>query len=103
MDVAPGVTVSGLDVGAWPARQRQVGVWARLVEGQREQLVRLGVVPEAPAAEVAAEPRRAPRAGAFERGLAALDAHLARTGELHSARPSRCCRTGRRLGSGCGP
>ncbi|WP_424215301.1 helicase associated domain-containing protein (plasmid) [Streptomyces sp. BI20] len=85
LDIPPGTTVNGLDVGAWLARQRQAAVWARLVEGQRERLGRYGVAPEETPGEdatAAARPRRAPRVGAFERGLAALDAYLARTGEL---------------------
>ncbi|WP_405455115.1 Helicase associated domain protein [Streptomyces sp. NBC_00101] len=72
--VEPGAMVNGLDVGRWLVAQRDG--WEELAGGQRERLVALGVrPPEKPAAAAAkARPRRAggARAGAFERGLAAL-------------------------------
>lgn len=57
-DVLPGFTVHGMDIGKWLARQRQHTVWARLMEGQRELLEAVGVVPPPPEQ---AEPAKAPR------------------------------------------
>ncbi|MFE2922736.1 helicase associated domain-containing protein [Streptomyces goshikiensis] len=49
-DVLPGFTVHGMDVGKWLAKQRQHALWARLMEGQRELLEAVGVVPLPPGA-----------------------------------------------------
>ncbi|MBK3589199.1 helicase associated domain-containing protein, partial [Streptomyces sp. MBT57] len=74
------------DVGAWLAAQRDG--WGRLSAGQRERLVQLGVrPPEKPAVEAVegkARPRRAggARAGAFERGVAALAQYAEREGAV---------------------
>ncbi|UED82761.1 DEAD/DEAH box helicase [Streptomyces profundus] len=105
--VDPGVTVHGMDVGRWLAKQTQPAVWAKLLPGQRELLERLGVTkvasPVTPAKAVAApaaagaggeEPAASgglPAAGkpaggrgsaAFERGVAAARQYLAREGHL---------------------
>ena len=45
VDLEPGVTVHGHDVGRWLERQRQAVVWRGLTEGQRERLTALGVEP----------------------------------------------------------
>ncbi|MFF9344893.1 helicase associated domain-containing protein [Streptomyces sp. NPDC014773] len=71
--VEPGVTVHGMDVGKWLARQRKPEVWAALADGQRERLEALGVTTLAPAPvepDVSAEPPTAP-VSAFEKGVAA--------------------------------
>lgn len=81
--VEPRAMVNGLDVGAWLAAQ--LGGWERLAAGQRERLVQLGVrPPEKPAVEGKARPRRAggARAGAFERGVAALAQYAEREGTV---------------------
>ncbi|WP_331731020.1 Helicase associated domain protein (plasmid) [Streptomyces sp. NBC_00016] len=77
----PGVTVGGQDVGRWLLRQRQPGVWAGLMDGQRELLEELGITPLALEPET---PGKAPRGGsdAFERGLAALTQYKDRTGTV---------------------
>ncbi|MET8940296.1 helicase associated domain-containing protein [Streptomyces rubiginosohelvolus] len=81
-----GAMVNGLDVGGWLAAQRDG--WERLAVGQRERLVQLGVrPPEKPAETVGgkARPRRAAggaRAGAFERGAAALAQYVEREGTV---------------------
>ncbi|MFE5549700.1 Helicase associated domain protein [Streptomyces sp. NPDC056534] len=85
--VEPGVTVHGMDIGGWLARQRKPEVWAALVDGQRGRLEAIGVVPhapepEAPAAPVAAVGSSMAPVGAFERGVAALAQYKARTGSL---------------------
>ncbi|MFD5399306.1 Helicase associated domain protein [Streptomyces sp. NPDC127097] len=83
--IEPGVTVHGMDVGRWLAKQRQHDVWQALMDGQRERLEQLGVRP-LPAPEEA--PAKAPTAAlsAFERGVAALAQYKARTGSVTVSR-----------------
>ncbi|MFF2964582.1 helicase associated domain-containing protein [Streptomyces sp. NPDC057963] len=69
VEVLPGVTVHGMDVGRFVAKQRQHEVWAGLMDGQRERLEQLGIGPLAPPTVV--KPAGAP-VGAFERGVVAL-------------------------------
>ncbi|MGW5067158.1 Helicase associated domain protein [Streptomyces cyaneofuscatus] len=80
-DVLPGFTVHGMDVGKWLARQRQHVVWAGLMEGQRELLEAVGVVPLPPEQ---AEPVKAPgkAVSAFAKGVAALAQYKAREGSV---------------------
>ncbi|MEU5119151.1 DEAD/DEAH box helicase [Streptomyces asoensis] len=80
-EVQPGVTVNGLDVGAWLARQRQPTVWQALTDGQRERLEQLGITSLSPAQEAPAKPLKG-GSGAFERGVAALAQYKARTGTV---------------------
>ncbi|MFZ3573706.1 Helicase associated domain protein, partial [Streptomyces sp. BH034] len=79
--VEPGVTVHGMDIGKWLAKQRRPEVWAALMDGQRERLEQLGIVPLPP--EQAA-PVKASKAasGAFEKGARALAQYTARTGSV---------------------
>ncbi|MGA4944445.1 Helicase associated domain protein [Streptomyces cinereoruber] len=79
--VEPGVTVHGMDIGRWLAKQRQPAVWAGLMDGQRERLEQLGVTPLTPEPEETAKPSTAP-VSAFERGVAALAQYKARTGSV---------------------
>ncbi|MGW1469029.1 Helicase associated domain protein [Streptomyces sp. NPDC002308] len=76
--VEPGAIVNGLDVGRWLAAQQDG--WEQLSAGQRERLVELGVRPPEVAVAAKARQRRAggARAGAFERGIAALAQYAAR-------------------------
>ncbi|MGA5606170.1 Helicase associated domain protein [Streptomyces griseoincarnatus] len=80
-DVLPGVTVHGMDVGRFLAKNRQHAVWQGLMDGQRELLEAIGVVPLPPEQEA---PAKAPRAasGAFERGVAALAQYKEREGSV---------------------
>ncbi|MER5475256.1 Helicase associated domain protein [Streptomyces sp. NPDC002685] len=82
-EVLPGVTVHGMDVGKWLARQRTSAVWQGLSDGQRERLEQLGITPPAPTPEpeVPATPATAP-VSAFERGVAALAQYKTRTGSV---------------------
>ncbi|MFI6468518.1 Helicase associated domain protein [Streptomyces sp. NPDC050538] len=80
-DVLPGVTVHGMDIGRWAAKQRQPAVWASLMGGQRERLEQLGITPPAPEAQAPAKPTTTPL-GAFERGIAALAQYKAREGSV---------------------
>ncbi|WP_331751530.1 Helicase associated domain protein (plasmid) [Streptomyces sp. NBC_00715] len=86
-DVLPGVTVHGMDIGKWLAKQRTPPVWQALSEGQRERLEQLGITPPAPAPEpeAPAAPISAP-VSTFERGVAALAQYRARTGSLTVSR-----------------
>ncbi|MFJ3899880.1 Helicase associated domain protein [Streptomyces sp. NPDC090083] len=79
--VEPGVTVHGMDVGKWLARQQKPEAWADLTEGQRERLEQLGVLPQPAQQET---PARARKSGvdAFERGLEALRQYKTREGHL---------------------
>ncbi|MFE5869538.1 Helicase associated domain protein [Streptomyces roseifaciens] len=80
-DVLPGVTVHGMDIGKWLAKQRQHTIWQDLMEGQRERLEQLGITPLPPEQGT---PTKAPKAasGAFERGIAALAQYKARMGSV---------------------
>ncbi|MBM9624794.1 DEAD/DEAH box helicase [Streptomyces zhihengii] len=85
--VEPGVTVHGMDIGKWLAKQRKPEVWAALTDGQRERLSAVGIVPHAPAPveqTTSAQPTTAPAASlsAFEKGVAALAQYKARTGSV---------------------
>ncbi|MER5587202.1 Helicase associated domain protein [Streptomyces asoensis] len=77
--VTPGVTVHGMDIGKWLARQRTPKVWQALADGQRERLEQLGITPPAPAPEA---PGTAPQkaVNAFEQGVAALAQYIQREG-----------------------
>ncbi|MFC9504785.1 Helicase associated domain protein [Streptomyces sp. NPDC057002] len=81
VDVLPGVTVHGQDVGRWLKRNREHTVWHGLVDRQRQLLEELGITPLPPEQEASA---KAPKggSGAFERGVAALAQYKARTGSV---------------------
>jgi Helicase associated domain len=68
--VEPGVTVHGMDVGRWLNKQRQQAPWQGLMDGQREHLEQLGIVPLLPEEEAAPKSSKA-ASGALERGVAA--------------------------------
>ncbi|MEU5768960.1 Helicase associated domain protein [Streptomyces asoensis] len=80
VDVLPGVTVHGMDVGRFAQKQRQHVVWQGLMDGQRELLEAIGVVPLPPEQT----PVKASKAssGSFERGIAALAQYKERTGSV---------------------
>ncbi|MEU6687767.1 Helicase associated domain protein [Streptomyces sp. NPDC046832] len=79
--VTPGITIHGMDIGRWLARQRTPEAWQTLTDRQRQLLEQLGIVPLAPEPEEPAKPSTAPM-GAFERGVAALAQYKAREGHL---------------------
>ncbi|MGP4003975.1 Helicase associated domain protein [Streptomyces sp. 8N706] len=80
-DVLPGLTVHGMDIGKWLARQRKPEVWQALTDGQRERLEQLGITPPAPEPDTPAKPSTTP-VSAFERGVAALAQYKAREGSV---------------------
>ncbi|MFD5124148.1 helicase associated domain-containing protein [Streptomyces sp. NPDC058385] len=86
-ELQPGVTVHGMNIGRWLARQRKPEVWTALTDGQRECLEVIGITPQAPAPEEEAEAETPSKpsktaSGAFERGVAALAQYKAREGHL---------------------
>jgi hypothetical protein len=80
-EVLPGLTVHGMDIGKWLAKQRTPKVWHALTDGQRERLEQLGITPAAPEPKA---PATAPQTAlsAFEKGIAALAQYKTRTGSL---------------------
>ncbi|MGY1583257.1 Helicase associated domain protein [Streptomyces sp. MN13] len=82
--IQPGVLFDGDDLGRWLKRQKQPGIWARLLPEQQQRLTKLGVTPlEAPspapaATRVTKGPSKAQQA--FQRGLAALAQWVEREG-----------------------
>ncbi|MFJ2272507.1 helicase associated domain-containing protein [Streptomyces sp. NPDC087849] len=83
--VEPGVTVHGMDIGKWLARQRTPEAWTALSSGQRERLEVIGVVPMTAELEAPAKPSTPP-VSAFEKGVAALAQYKARTGSVTVSR-----------------
>jgi hypothetical protein len=81
VEVLPGVTVHGMDIGKWLARQRTPKLWETLTDGQRERLEQLGITPLAPEPEEPTKASTTP-ASAFERGVAALAQYKTRTGSV---------------------
>ncbi|MFD0078526.1 Helicase associated domain protein [Streptomyces sp. NPDC127166] len=83
--IEPGVTVHGMNIGTWLAKQRKPEVWAALTDGQRERLENIGVIPHHP--EPAAPAKQSTTPGsAFERGIAALTQYKAREGSVTVSR-----------------
>ncbi|MFH8701943.1 DEAD/DEAH box helicase [Streptomyces chartreusis] len=80
-EVLPGLTVHGMDIGKWLAKQRTQKVWETLAAGQRERLEQLGITPPASEPEKPAKPPTTPLS-AFERGIAALAQYKARTSSV---------------------
>ncbi|MEU3295753.1 Helicase associated domain protein [Streptomyces longwoodensis] len=81
VEVLPGLTVHGMDIGKWLARQRKPEMWQALTDGQRERLEQLGITPLAPEPQEPVKASTAP-VSAFERGVAALTQYKARTGSV---------------------
>ncbi|MEU5279345.1 Helicase associated domain protein [Streptomyces asoensis] len=88
VEVLPGVTVHGMDIGKWLARQR-TKVWEALSGGQRERLEQLGITPLVPVLKPEAEETgeaSTTSLSAFERGVVALAQYKARTGSVTVSR-----------------
>ncbi|MFB8020795.1 Helicase associated domain protein [Streptomyces rubiginosohelvolus] len=80
VELLPGITVNGVDVGTWTTRQTDPAVWDNLLPEQRERLEALGLTRQtdtAPAATTAAG-----KGSAFERGITALTQYAAREGRV---------------------
>ncbi|GAA2236285.1 DEAD/DEAH box helicase [Streptomyces indiaensis] len=80
VDVLPGVTIHGMDIGRWLARQRKPAVWQALTDGQRQLLEQLGIAPLPPEPEPTTAPKTA--SGSFQRGITALTQYKTREGHL---------------------
>ncbi|MFG3398759.1 DEAD/DEAH box helicase [Streptomyces parvus] len=83
VELLPGVTVNGVDVGTWTRRQTDPAVWDTLLPEQRERLEALGLTRRtdtAPAATTAAG--KSGKGSAFERGITALTQYAAREGRV---------------------
>ncbi|MER5781236.1 Helicase associated domain protein [Streptomyces mobaraensis] len=80
-ELKPGVTVHGMDVGRWLAKQCQPAVWEKLMDGQRERLAALGIAPLPVAQEEPAKPSTG-GSTAFDRGVVAFAQYKARTGSV---------------------
>ncbi len=83
VELLPGVTVNGVDVGTWTTRQTAPDVWDTLSPEQRERLEALGLkrrTDTAPAAPTAAG--KGGKGAAFERGITALAQYVQREGHL---------------------
>ncbi|MFF8018559.1 Helicase associated domain protein [Streptomyces sp. NPDC007929] len=81
VDVLPGVTIHGMDIGRWLTKQRRHTTWTALTDEQRQLLEAVGVTPLPPEPEVPATTSKS-ASGAFERGIAALVQYKAREGHL---------------------
>ncbi|KJY41710.1 hypothetical protein VR41_11190 [Streptomyces sp. NRRL B-1568] len=80
-NVLPGVTVHGMDIGKWLARQQEHAVWASLKPEQHERLKQLGITPQPAPAQAPAKTRKG-ASDTFERGVEALRQYKNRTGTL---------------------
>ncbi|MET8732177.1 Helicase associated domain protein [Streptomyces parvus] len=81
VELLPGVTVNGVDVGTWTTRQTDPDVWDTLLPEQRERLEALGLrrTDTAPATAAAG---KGGKGTAFERGITALTQYAAREGRV---------------------
>ncbi|WP_444971278.1 Helicase associated domain protein [Streptomyces sp. SAI-25] len=82
-EIVPGITVNGIDVGAWTAEQTDPAVWDNLLPEQQTRLQALGLKPAAPAAK---PPKKTASAFAFELGITALTQYAEREGHLRISR-----------------
>lgn len=83
-EILPGITVNGVDVGAWTAEQTDPAVWDTLMPEQQTRLQALGLKPRtAPAAK---PPKKTASAFAFELGITALTQYAEREGHLRIPR-----------------
>lgn len=80
-ELLPGVTVHGMDVGKWLARQREHAVWQALLPQQRERLEQLGITALAAPKDAPAKARGG-AGSAFERGVEALRQYRLQEGHL---------------------
>ncbi|MFJ6239552.1 Helicase associated domain protein [Streptomyces griseus] len=79
VELLPGVTVNGVDVGTWTTRQTDPAVWNTLNDEQQKRLESLGLTRRT---DTAPATTRAAEGGAFERGITALTQYAAREGRV---------------------
>ncbi|MEU3136347.1 Helicase associated domain protein [Streptomyces sp. NPDC006854] len=80
VELLPGITVNGVDVGTWTTRQTDPAIWNTLLPEQRERLEALGLKPRTETTPAAVPAGKSP--GAFERGITALTQYAAREGRV---------------------
>ncbi|PVC81978.1 helicase associated domain-containing protein, partial [Streptomyces sp. CS014] len=82
VELLPGITVNGIDVGTWTTRQTDPAVWDTLSAEQQKRLEALGLrrTETAPAAPAGKSGKGS--ASAFERGITALTQYAAREGRV---------------------
>ncbi|MFE3476354.1 helicase associated domain-containing protein [Streptomyces bacillaris] len=80
-EIVPGITVNGVDVGAWTAEQTTPAIWDNLLPEQQTRLQALGLKPTAPTS-----PEPTKKSGAFELGITALTQYAQREGHLRIPR-----------------
>ncbi|MFI0020073.1 DEAD/DEAH box helicase [Streptomyces griseus] len=81
VELLPGITVNGVDVGTWTTRQTDPAIWDTLLPEQRERLEELGLTRRAETAPAATAGKNG-KGGAFERGITALAQYVQREGHL---------------------
>ncbi|MGQ4733358.1 Helicase associated domain protein [Streptomyces sp. Ju416(a)] len=83
VELLPGITVNGIDVGTWTTRQTDPAVWDTLNTEQQKRLKALGLTRRtetAPTATTAVV--KGGKGSAFERGITALTQYAAREGQV---------------------
>ncbi|MBW3709786.1 helicase [Streptomyces griseus] len=80
IELLPGVTVNGVDIGTWTTRQTDPAVWNTLNDEQQKRLEGLGLTPRTDTAPAATT--TAGKGTAFERGITALTQYAAREGRV---------------------
>lgn len=82
VELLPGVTVNGVDVGTWTRRQTDPAVWDTLSAEQRERLEALGLTRRTDTAPATTAAGKSGKGSAFERGITALTQYAAREGRV---------------------
>ncbi|MET8661380.1 DEAD/DEAH box helicase [Streptomyces griseus] len=81
VELLPGVTVNGVDVGTWTTRQTDPAVWNTLLPEQQKRLEALGLTRRTETTP-AGKGGRGGKGSAFERGITALTQYAAREGRV---------------------
>ncbi|WGP14744.1 Helicase associated domain protein [Streptomyces sp. SH5] len=81
VELLPGVTVNGIDVGTWATRQTDPAVWDTLSAEQQARLEALGLTRRTGTAPAAPAGKKG-KGSAFERGITALTQYAAREGRV---------------------
>lgn len=82
VELLPGVTVNGVDVGTWTTRQTDPAIWDTLMPEQRERLEALGLTRRTDTAPATTAAGKSGKGTAFERGITALTQYAAREGRV---------------------
>ncbi|MGW4178659.1 helicase associated domain-containing protein [Streptomyces rubiginosohelvolus] len=82
VELLPGITVNGIDVGTWTARQTDPAVWDTLLPEQQTRLEALGLTRRTDTAPATTAAGKGGKGSAFERGITALTQFVQREGHL---------------------